>query len=144
MNRITLLVFTFLISFCGYSQLAEEGFEGTFPPPGWAVINVLGPNFTWGHSDPLNPSHVAYEGTYAAYLQRENVATGTTEDWLVTPQFTAPPVPELHFYSKLTIGGNQGNTYQVRVSSDPNQLLQGPYQVIQTWTETELNPSQEA
>lgn len=143
MNKITLLFFTVLISFCSHAQLAEEGFEGTFPPPGWAVINVAGPNFTWSLNDPNNDLQPAYEGQYAAYLQRENVATGTSEDWLITTQFTVPPFPELHFYSRLTIPGNQNTIYQVRISDNADQLLQGEYEIIQTWTETQINPSQE-
>jgi len=57
-----------------------EDFEGTFPPTGWRVVNVLDPNYTWAQSP-----FFAYSGTHSAYT---GSAFGQGEDWLILPQFT--------------------------------------------------------
>jgi hypothetical protein len=139
MKRITLLIFT-LICWCSYSQLANEGFE-TWPAPGWHIMDEAGPNNIWSHSVAGNPDH-PHTGSFAAYLTRDITGTGITEDWLVTPGFPAPANAQLRFWSRLTIGGNQGTIYEIWVSTtsqtDPDQFT-----LVQSWTETQINPSQE-
>jgi gliding motility-associated-like protein len=142
MKKATLVLFLFLISFSGFAQLPLESFETAFPPANWLIKNELGPNVTWAHNQVGNPGQPPHTGTRAAYLNREIAGTGITEDWLVTPGFPAPANAQLRFWSRLTIGGNQGTIYEIRVSttsqSDPAQFT-----TVQTWTETQINPAQE-
>lgn len=134
------------MSCCGYSQLAQEGFE-TWPPAGWGIYdNGSGTTVTWEQTDPLNSNFPPYQGTYAAFLQRENVidTNPVPQDWLITPQFTAPENPQLRFYSRLTLGGNQGGIYKVMLSTNATQGNLSQYALEQQWTELEINPSQES
>jgi gliding motility-associated-like protein len=141
MKKITLALMLF-ISVLAFAQLPQEGFEGSWPPTGWGIYdNGIGTNFSWTQSNntAAQPSHT---GTYAAYINRENVPTGMPQDWLVTPQFPVPANAQIRFWSRLTQGGNQGSIYQVRLSTDPVQSNLSPYIVLQEWTEDEINPSQ--
>lgn len=147
MKKITKSISMFFMLFvglCGYSQLPQEGFEdvGVFPPTGWAIYNNgIGPAATWIQSSGDQAIQPAYEGTYAAYLNKENVATGLAEDWLVTPQFNVPGNPELHFFSRLTINGDNGSIYRVLITSGDPADLSG-YALVEEWTEFEINPVQ--
>jgi gliding motility-associated-like protein len=158
MKKITLIFFLTLLSFCSYGQLAQEGFENTWSPAaggtgttGWFQFqNSVGTNITWAQS-PANVSNLPpYEGTHAAYLQRENVAPGLfPEDYLVTPQFNVPLEPELRFFSRLTIPGDDGSVYKVLildVTTNPTADLNAPasYVELQSWTELQINPDQAA
>ena len=137
----TLLFFVSLISVCGYSQLATEGFEGTWPPTGWAVYNVSGPEFTWQQMEN-SPLYAPFQGTKEAFLNREDVDSGATEDWLVTSMITVPVNGKVRFYSRLTIPGNQNTTYKVMISSNPDQSNLDAYALLQQFTEAQLNPAQ--
>jgi gliding motility-associated-like protein len=141
MKKVTLLLFMSLMSLMGYSQFGPEDFEGSFPPPGWAIFDERGPTFTWSLNEPGNEFQPAHSGTQAAFMERENVPTGTAEDWLVTPRFNAPTSAQLRFWSRLTIDGNQGTTYEVKVSTDPDQANRAAYTTVQTWTESQINPN---
>lgn len=141
MKRTTFMFFMLLTSLCGFSQgLPLEGFEGTWPPAGWEVFNIGGPGFTWEQSVTEDPTQPFYEGQHAAYLQRENVQTGTSEDWLVTPRFVVPASPQLRFYSRLAFEGNQGSTYKIMMCTTGDPSNPANYSEIQTWTESQLNP----
>ncbi|MGQ2983729.1 fibronectin type III domain-containing protein [Flavobacterium sp.] len=143
MKKITLIVFMFLMTWCGYAQLALETFDnsGTSLPPGWQQINVAGPGQFWKvvpHNAIQSP---AYGGNGSvAFLNRENVLTGTTEDWLVTPQFNAPANGQLRFMSRLTQLGDDLSTYRImiHVGNDPTNTA--AYTQVQAWTELTLNP----
>jgi hypothetical protein len=146
MRKFTLTIITALFSWCGYSQLAQEGFEGTFPPLGWGIYdNGIGLEESWEHSNPLNLNTPSYEGTYAAYVNRNQVPDEgpAAQDWLITPQFTAPANPQLRFYSRLTFPGNQGGLYKVLISTNAVQGDLTQYTLVEDWTEIEINPSQE-
>lgn len=143
MKKITLIVFMFLMSWCGYAQLPLETFDnnGTSLPPGWQQLNVAGPGQFWrvvAHNAIQSP---AYGDTgFVAFLNRENVLTDTTEDWLVTPQFNAPANGQLRFMSRLTQMGDDGSTYRImiHVGNDPTNTA--AYTQVQSWTELTLNP----
>jgi len=139
MNKITLLICALLFTLCTNAQLFEEGFEGTWLPAGWSVFNVSGPTQTWvqGNGSVAQP---AYKGTHCAYLREEAVATGTTEDWLITPQFNVPTNGQLHFYSRLGIEGDQKTVYKVMIGTDPNDT--STFTALENWTEFTLNPQQ--
>jgi hypothetical protein len=144
MKKITFGFFMMILPFLSFAQI-NEGFEGaTFPPttPGnWLVMDngVNGtPVESWKETTVAANVH---SGTKAAFIERENIGNGnTSQDWLITPQITILPNGELKFFTKQTIIGNQGTTYQVRLSTDPVQSNQAAYTtILQTWTETALN-----
>jgi hypothetical protein len=145
MKKTLLLLLTFL-SVSSYAQLAMEGFEGNvWPPAGWAVVNEAGTGETWQQSDPSSPFMPPYQGVYAAQIESETMPAGTNaEDWLITPQFTISPNGQMTFYSRLSQAGNQGQTFKVLLSTSANQTDLASYNLLQQWTETQINPAQSA
>ena len=144
MKKITLVIFMALMSWCGYSQLQLETFDAsTSLPPGWQQLNVAGQQQFWrvvAHNPLTTP---AYGGSgNVAYLQRENVANGTTsEDWLVTKQFPVPVNGRLHFMSRLTQLGDDGSRYRIMIHtgntpSDPSTYTE----MVPEMGELEMNP----
>lgn len=136
--RKILLLLTLLFSFLGFSQVIDEGFEGTtFPPTDWLVTdNGVGTNISWVRIDtqPVN------NGLWAAYMNRENVGAGnTSQDWLITKQFQVPTNGELKFFSRSTLAGNQGTLYQVRLSTNATQSDLSQYNILQQYNENELS-----
>jgi hypothetical protein len=143
MKKITYLILILLFFQTGHSQLAEEGFENntTNLPVGWSSINVSGPIQSWTVM-VNNPSIPSYEGNYAAYISTEQMPDGEfTEDWLITPQFTLPSLPQLRFYSRLLLALDQGNTFKVMITNGDPTDLEG-YEEVEIWTELEINPTQ--
>ncbi len=143
MKKITLIVFMILMSLCGYSQLALENFgtSGNALPVGWSRINVAGPAQQWVIATHNTVQTPAFEGSgQVAFLNRENVSTGTTEDWLVTPQFPAPANGQLHFMSRLTNLGDDGSTYRIMMHTGNTPEDETTYTEIAAWTELTLNP----
>jgi uncharacterized repeat protein (TIGR01451 family) len=139
----TLLAVAALLSLCSYGQQAEEGFDGAWPPVNWLILNNgVGSLITWEQADGT-VTQPAYDGVHAAYLNKENVATGIPADYLVTPLFTVPNNMNLSFYSRLTLPSDQGGIYSIRIlpaGLDETELSN--YVTIQTWTELEINPEQ--
>lgn len=129
------------------AQQAIEGFEGdVFPPEGWTIYdNGVGVLQSWTRINPGDAFLPPYEGDYAAFIDREDVPEGNiAQEWLVTPSVTvAGENPALHFYSRLTLNGDQGTNYMIMLStgSDPSDL--GSYISLQEWTEYEINPQQQ-
>lgn len=116
-----------------------ETFEGTtFPPAGWAVYdNGVGTAQSW--TETVDPTRV-YAGAKSAFIDRENIGAGNTSvDWLVTSRFTVPANGELRFFTRQYFPGNNGSTYEVRVSTNPTQSNTAAFTPIQSWTETTLN-----
>lgn len=124
MRKITLMIIVSLLSFCTYGQLALEGFESAWtgtpaaPPGGWVVYNQEGVATTWIRSVEGNTSTPPFAGVHAAYLNKENVAPSAPipTDWLITPQFNGPNNGQLHFYSRLTVPGDQGGIYKIKIA----------------------------
>lgn len=73
----------------------------------WTVLNVNNDDDTWNLNDAANP----YEGNQAASLNTEGGASGTNNDWLISPQIGG-------------LNGNQRLRYRYRVLSDfePNDF----------------------
>lgn len=151
MKRNLILSFLLVLSVCGYAQEFTENFEdpwiaGTGPntgsPGGWGIYdNGIGPAVNWVRSTAGNVTQPVYEGSHAAYLNREQVAPGSmAEDWLVTKLFTAPQNAQVRFFSRLSVPNNQGNSYEVKISSDPVQGDLDAYTTLVTWTEDQINP----
>ena len=58
----------------------NEGFESSFPPPGWLMItNGISGNNGWQQA-----SNYRHSGSYSAYHNDDNV-TGLCSSWLITP-----------------------------------------------------------
>ena len=161
MKKFTFLIFMAFISYCGHAQLAPpEGFEGTWTsftgfsgggaggPAGWAIINDAGPTVTWiqGNGGTAQP---AFAGTHSAFLNNENVLDGTTtSDWLVSSAFTVPTAPRLRFQSRLFFNADQGTTFKIMISTTTgtlaDQINTANFVELQNYTETTLNPTQQA
>ena len=151
MKKITFLFFMLFLSMAGFAQgLPLEGFEtnpwpANGPGPGWGIYqNTFGTTDKWRQSNPLSPNEPAHSGTYAAFVNNQNVPNpNLAQDWLVTPGFTLPTSPQLRFWSRLALAGNQGGTYKILIapaSSDLTNLTS--YTTVITWTEPEINPDQ--
>jgi large repetitive protein len=144
MKKITFMFFMLLVTLCGFSQgLPLEDFEdnGNLLPTGWQQLDIAGNAQTWVVAPHMIPQTPSYGGAgHAAYINRQNVSTGTTEDWLVTPQFIGPANGQLRFMSRLTILGDNLSTYRImmRIGGDPTDPA--GYTEVIAWTELALNP----
>ncbi|TGD58728.1 fibronectin type III domain-containing protein [Flavobacterium humi] len=146
MKKITFGFFMMLLPFLSFAQVIDEGFEGaTFPPtaavPGnWAVFdNGVGTGSNW--TETTNAALV-HSGAKAAFVDREGIGSGnTSQDWLVTPRITVPANGQLRFFTRQTLIGNNGSTYEIRISTDPVQSNLAGFNAtpLQSWTETTLN-----
>jgi gliding motility-associated-like protein len=137
MKKITLILFSFFFSSLGYSQLALEGFEGTFPPTNWAVFDIgVGGSTDWATNTN------SCQGTLAAYMNRQNIGQGVSSaEYLATSSFTVPVNGELRFFSRSFTAGNQGTTYEVRLATGAStQNLPASYNtLLATYTEDQLS-----
>lgn len=139
--KIVFSIISFCISSTAFSQI-NEGFEGTsFPPSAsgnWAVLNNgVGTAVDW--TETTNSAYV-HSGSKAAFIDREAIGAGnTSQDWLVTPRITLPANGQLRFWTKQAFNGNNGSTYEIRVSTNATQTNQAAFTTVQTWTETTLN-----
>lgn len=144
MKKIIFSLFIAILPFLSYAQI-NEGFEGgVFPPttPGnWAVLdNGVGTSQSWTTTTQVATPPVVYAGTTAAVADRENIGAGnTSQDWLVTPQFTVPANGQLRFFARQGFIGNNGTSYEIRISTNATQNNQAAYTTLQTWTETQMN-----
>ncbi|RDI12010.1 T9SS-dependent choice-of-anchor J family protein [Flavobacterium sp. AG291] len=147
----TLLAVMAMVSLCGYAQQPIEGFESPWvsqgpnlplAPPGWIVINQFGPAVTWVQSPADSEDLPAHTGSYAAYLNKENVAVSDVipKDWLISPAFEVTENAQIRFYSRLMVNGDQGGIYKVYVGTDPADLT--TFTAIYTATEFQINPIQ--
>lgn len=143
MKRNTFILIMLLISVYAFPQLSQEGFEGAWLPTDWYTYNNgIGLSSSWQQATGVDPQP-AYQGSGAAYINKENVATGIPEDWLVSKEFTVPDNPELRFFSRLTIPGDDGTLYRAYITDVPESPdVLSNYQLLQEWTELEINPSQ--
>ena len=141
MKKIILGIFMMIFPFLGFAQITE-GFEGaTFPPttPGnWIVLdNGVGTTVSWTEETLLSRVNT---GLKAAIIDRENVGAGNTSiDWLISPQITVGANSQLRFFTRQTLTGNNGSTYEIRVSTNATQNNLAAYAPVQNWTETTLN-----
>ena len=151
MKRIHLfLTLAFLFSLCCNAQEFFEDFEepwisgtgpNTGPPGGWGIYeNGIGLGVRWVRSTAGSTTTPPYQGSHAAYLNKESVASGLAEDWLATPLFTMPEDGQIRFFCRLTTPQVEGSIYQVRISSSPIQGELDQYVILQEWTEPEIVP----
>ncbi|HYD91269.1 MAG TPA: choice-of-anchor J domain-containing protein, partial [Flavobacterium sp.] len=160
MKKITLIILTSLLSFCGYAQLPPEDFEGSWAPldgatdaitaTDWFYLqNEYGPFVQWvqqEHAEGTLPSYEGIAGTHAALMNKENVLDGFfAEDYLVTPEFNLPAGAELKFQSRLTTPGDNGTLFRVMIlpaDQLANATQISSYDDVMEWEELEINPTQ--
>ncbi len=139
-----------LYSALGFSQVLFESFENTTGPDpapstnwtlgsgNWAVFdNNVGGTYRWA----TNPS--SYTGLNAAYMNRENIGFGITqEDYLATPMITVPANGKLQFFSRSFTFGNQGTLYQVKVAmaTSPQNTPSSYTILLEELGENQLSP----
>ncbi|MDI9256709.1 choice-of-anchor L domain-containing protein [Flavobacterium sedimenticola] len=154
MKKITLLLLASFFSISGFAQMATECFESTTGPNplpsttwtlgtgNWAVFdNGVGLGQRWGINSTVASPPIVYEGTNAAYVNRENIGQGnTSEDYLATPLVTIPANGEMHFFTRSFATGNQGTLYQIKVApGSASQTNPAAYStLVQQWTEADL------
>ncbi|MGX7667936.1 choice-of-anchor J domain-containing protein, partial [Flavobacterium pedocola] len=141
MKKITLVIFMSLLSFLGYAQFPESFDAGI--PGTWSVMNNgSGAAQDWSTSSTLFlPTH---SGSQHAIAGRANIGAGVTaENWLVTPQFAVPVNGQLRFWTKMTLSGDSGSLYQLRVSTT-SQTNQASFTTIKQWTEAQLETAMAA
>jgi gliding motility-associated-like protein len=146
MKKIILLILLSFISFAGFAQDINEGFEGapaTADGTGaWALPTSAGQGFgSWLVRDnrtnaginwrsgvaPLNPPNT---GTTCATVDRENTGAGVyAEEWLITPQINVAANRQLRFFTRQGFSGDLGTRYQIRMSTSANQADLSAYTV---------------
>ena len=117
MKKLLLLLFMFT-GFNVFGQLTED-FEGSVVPAlptGWTRFdNGIGTVQNWVTT---STGALVLNGTKSAVIQREDVPNGTLAmDWLVSPQVTVPPNPQLRFRTKTLGTGQQGGTFDIKIST---------------------------
>ncbi|WP_168196937.1 fibronectin type III domain-containing protein [Flavobacterium alkalisoli] len=145
MRKFTFMIFMSLFSIASFGQLATEGFE-TWPPTDWGIYNNgSGMLKFWVQTAAGDTTFPAYAGDHAALVDKENVSdtAPVPQDWLVTPQFTLPSNPQLRFFSRLGLNGDQGSLYRIMISADADPSDLSAYVQVEEWTETQINPTQQ-
>jgi hypothetical protein len=154
MNKFTLIIMLLLSSITGFSQ---QGFESTPGPDptsslwtlssgvslngDWAVFdNGIGTGVRWDNC----VTGTAYQGTNAAYCNRENIGAGaTSEDFLATPGITIPTNGQLKFWTRHYLTAPTNTIYQIRIKFTSASAQDDPsdYAIIPAgaWTDATLN-----
>lgn len=132
MKNFTFLLTCCLISLQTFAQFPESFSSGTTTmPTGWVSFigdNGYGTTKNWKISDT---------GGYA-FIEPEDVSPNTSEDWLVTPQFTVNGSQHiLSFLQSDFYAQNNGSVYTIRVSTG-TQLDQSAYTTVATYFETDM------
>lgn len=120
------------------AQVFPESFEGaTFPPSGWVAFdNGIGTVESWSSSTTAPQS-----GTASAYIQYENVTTGTAEDWLVSPPVAITATSNiLSYWERETYTSNWGSVYNVLISTS-SQTNTTTFTTVLSYTEDVVNPT---
>lgn len=136
-GKTALMLFLTLFSLTGYGQLALENFESGIPST-WAQINngVVVPPTPWTTSTD------GYLSSGAAFIDpsAHNIGAGVTErNFLVAPGFNVPPSGEIRFFTKQSSTVDNGNIYEIRLTT-ANHLDHTSYTtVLATWTEAQLS-----
>ncbi|MBM4118714.1 hypothetical protein FJ251_13460, partial [bacterium] len=110
------------------NDILNQGFEGSWPPAGWAVIH-LGNATTWERNSSYKRS-----GSYSARVHYG--AQGTQQDeYLVTPalDFSALQSAYLEFYEHQAYWPGYGEHHYIAVSTT-SQTDPGAFTTIVDWT----------
>lgn len=99
----------------GADTTLYEGFEGTFPPAGWTVVNHDGGTVTWEQSTTYY-----HTGTYSASCRWES-STLWNDDWLITPQISIGSNDSLSFWYRI-YSTTWPESLEVRLSTTTNDV----------------------
>lgn len=119
------------------AQTFPQSFEGgTFPPTGWASFN----NGIGTANDWTSSTFTAQAGVQSAYVQYENVTTGTAEDWLVAPAVAITATSSiLSFWEKESFTTDWLSIYNILVSTS-SQTNTATFTLVTTYPENMSNP----
>jgi len=92
-----------------------EGFEGTFPPTGWTVVNNDGGTMQWEQS-----TLYYHTGTKSANCRWETT-TLWNDDWLITPKISIGSNDSLSFWQRVYTASNP-ESLEVRLSTTTNDV----------------------
>ncbi len=110
----------------------DETFESeTFEPNCWTSFtgdNGLGSENNWTSSTD------AYNGSFAAMVNYQDVNGGDAEDWLVTKQIALGDNASLSFYQKQSFENNYGSQYEIKISVS-SQTDYSDFTNIAAWDE---------
>jgi len=90
------------------STITCEGFEGTWPPDGWTIVNNDGGLYTWAQST-TSP----HSGTYHAESRYETSSL-RNDDWLITPPLIISSGDGISFWYSSSLSND---SLEVRVST---------------------------
>lgn len=132
MKKTTLLFVLFSITFLQIKAQLSEDFEGAFPPTDWTTDNKgSGTSIDWESSSD------SFTGVKAAFIDYD--ASGSTEDWLISPPFTPDTDNNtLTFYQKQDLDEDYFSTYTIRVKNITDGL---DFEIIDTQSETDFGTS---
>lgn len=136
MKKALLLMLFFLISLTGYGQLATQTFQNGIPAT-WAQARTRG-TAEW----TIDPD--GYLGSNAAYIDPTNDEIGmgnSAQYFLITPLITVPANGEIRFLTKQSFDDDNGNVYQIRLSTASQPDISGFTTTLTSWTEKQLNPN---
>jgi hypothetical protein len=122
----------------GSDTTLYEGFEGTFPPAGWTVVNNDGGTQTW-----VQYSSSYHTGLYSAACRWES-STLWNDDWLITPRISVGSNDSLSFWY-MAYSTSFPESLEVRLSTTTNDvsafttlLWAGSQLVNLTWEEKKI------
>jgi hypothetical protein len=122
----------------GADTTLYEGFEGTFPPADWLVVNHDGGTVTWEQTTTYY-----HTGTHSASCRWEST-TLWNDDWLITPRISIGSNDSLSFWYRA-YSATWPESLEVRLSTTTNDvsafttlLWAGSQLVNTTWEEQKI------
>ena len=97
-----------------------EGFENTFPPIGWQIVDVLDTTSGWNSSIAADYPD-AFEGLQSAHCQY-SPAGPDGEDWFIAPKFTVTTGDSISFYFKFQYLGYPPDSTFILISNTDSAL----------------------
>ncbi len=142
MKQFTLLLLFIVATFTVNAQISE-GFEGSFPPEGWAAFpGTSGSSAAeWAQQDDFETAYGsfgwAHTGDYAVISSFD--WEGPTEGWLVTPQFTPTAANHiLYFHQRQAYEDEYFSELTIRVST-ASQTTHADFTIVDTQTEADIS-----
>lgn len=121
MKKITVLIFSLLISVTVYSQTLTENFDDitTLPGDGWNQINLSIPIGVTNWFQGSNRVFDAYSGSTESYIAanfNNTTTTGSISNWLITPVVNVENGDAITFYTRTSTDTTFPDRLQVRLS----------------------------
>ena len=131
MRKILLNAALLALPTLGFSQIFQENFDGTGPGfSAWTLIDVDGQTHNAGVSDfdagawirkdrgGATPNYGGPDGNYAAMSSSWYDPTGTSNDWLISPQITLPSTIAVLKWDAKAQDVNYPDGYKVMLSTN--------------------------